>query len=163
MNLKEMLSLEEWQILQLSLCAVFFKIADADGKIDRKETSAIEKFYKNHDSLKMSAIKEVISDNDNFDSLYDMFLNFGKSSKEILSQTSFILDSKLESSDANSFKKHLIALGVYIANASGSFFDYKMSDEEMDALKEIGTYLDISVKDLQQTNIILNIIEKIDK
>lgn len=163
MAYKELLSGEDWAILQSSFFAVFKMIAGADGKIDKKEKDAIDVIIKNSHKLNNSLAKEILQTIPNGDELNSIFDAQKQPAKEILRKTAFILDNKIEPKDALSFKKHLIALGVFIANASGSLFGYKISYDEMDAINEVGRCLNIAVKDLEQTNIIMDIINSIEE
>ncbi len=162
MAYREVLPEEDWAVLQSSIAAIFKLIAVADGKIDKKEQKAIENIIAKSSKLRDSMAKEVLASIDSPESLIRTFEGLKISPKEVLRKAAFILDHKIDSQDGVAFKKHLIAIGVYIGNASGSLFNYKMSYEEIEALQEAGDCLHISVKDLEQTNIILDIINTID-
>ncbi len=159
---KELLKEEDWKLLQASIAAIYFLIAKADGRIDNKEIAAIENILANSHKLKSELASEVIDSMDKSENILACFKELNRTPKEVLEDVTFILDNKLEPKDGVSFKKHLIAIGVIICNASGALFDYKMCHDEIDALREAGTLLGISVKDLEQTNIILDIINSVN-
>lgn len=159
----EILPEEDWAILQSSVASVYKLIAGADGKIDKKEENAIRTIIEKAEKLRNSLAKEVLQSIESSEKLNEIFESLKLPSKEILRKAAFILDNKIDPKDAVSFKKHLIALGVFIANASGSLFSYKMSYDEMDAINEVGRCLNIAVKDLEQTNIIMDIINSIEE
>lgn len=161
MAYRELLSDEDWLVLQASVAAIFKLIAGADGKIDKKEQKAIEEIIVKANKLRDSMAKEVATSIESAENLLRIYEAQKLPAKEILRKAAFILDNKIDAKDGLTFKKHLIAIGVFIGNASGSMFDFKMSHEEMDALREAGSCLNISVKDLEQTNIILDIINTI--
>lgn len=163
MAYKEILPDEDWAILQSSFAAVFKMIAGADGKVDKKEQEAFATIIKNSHKLKNSLAKEILQTIENADKLNEIYETQKLPSKEILRKAAFILEHKIDPKDAVAFKKHLIALGVYVANASGSLFSYKISYDEMDAINEVGRCLNIAVKDLEQTNIIMDIINSISE
>lgn len=163
MAYKELLSDEDWAVLEASVASIFKIIAGADGKVDKKEQTAIASVIANSRKLKDSLAKEVLETIETPDDLLLAFEKQKLSPKEILRKAAFILDNKIEPKDGLTYKKHLVAIGVYIGNASGSLFDYNMSHDEMDALREAGAALNISVKDLEQTNIILDIINSISE
>lgn len=161
MGYKDLLLPEEWKMLQIAFAAMFKKIAYADGKIDKKESKALEAILKKSVKLKCSFAQEVLSSIESSESVMSELESSGLSIRDVLMNVDKILDQKVENADALSFKKHLVAFGVFIGNASGSIFDYNMSHDEMDSLREAGKWLDISVKDLEQTNILLDILNSI--
>lgn len=161
MNFKEDVKPEDLKMLQLSVLAVYKKIALADGKIDNKEEKALDNILLNVGNLKESLAKDILKSIESPNDLMAELDASGFTPKEILVKAAFILDYLLDEKDSLSFKKHLIALGVYIGNASGTFWDYKMCEDEIEALHEVGKYLGISVKDLEQTNILLDILNSI--
>jgi len=159
---KELLSQNDWILLQASIVAVYFLIAKVDGRVDNKEINAIENIIANSNKLKSKLASEVIDSIDRSENVLAYFKNVNMTPKEVLEEVAFVLDNKIETKDALSFKKHLIAIGVIIGNASGALFDYKMCHEEIDVLREAGALIGISVKDLEQTNIIMDIINSVN-
>ncbi len=158
MAYRELLPDEDWQVLQSSIASIFTLIAGSDGKIDKKEQVAIKTIITNSHKLKNSLAKEIMDSLGSSDNLLRLFELQKLPAREILRKAAFILDNKIDTNDALNYKKYMIAIGVYIGNSSGSVFDFKMSYDEMDSLREAGTALNISVKDLEQTNIILDIL-----
>lgn len=162
MAIRELLTADDWQVLQMSVASVFKHVALADGKIDKKETKAFESIMANAAKLKSDIAKELIQSIADPSDILNMLEKSGEKSKDVLQKASLIMDQKLDEKTSLELKKHLVALGIYIGNASGSLFDYTISHDEKDAVREVGKYIGVSVKDLEQTNILIDIINSLD-
>lgn len=164
MGYKEKFTAEEWELLQNGPMWVYRAVAGADNKIDKKETKAFKKLMKNITNLSNDFIKEVLAGLDYSD--VELKKPFNPDSPELraaLKELSDILNFKCERENALYYKKTLIAMGVFIGESSGSLFDYKFSNEEKEALMNVGFTLEISVADLFKTDIIHKIISLLNK
>lgn len=157
--ISEIFSNEEIDLIKSSFEYVFNHIAGVDDKIDKKENAAYFTFVQNAKNLESNLAKEILT---NFDiELIRSKTNHKKSNRENLKQIAKLIENRLEREEAVEFKKTLIAFGYYIASASGSFFDHKVSHDEDDALNEIGFAVGISASDIFKTGEMENILSKI--
>lgn len=153
---------EEWKKLQFSIPIIFYAIAGADHKIDRKEKVAMKNVLENDNSFKSELICEILSSiDDEPEKLLNKFLEEGVKVKDGLEEIRRIVDSKLEHSEAMGYKKTLIAIGAYIGDASGKFLQTKLSYEEEEELHKIGYALDVPVKELMMTKILERLMAKV--
>ena len=161
MNNDEIFSPEEWEKLKHAFPFVFYLIAGADKKIDKKERNAIERIFKHPDSLdnKLASQLIIAIDKHFFDNVPKDLASNLMSLKEI----SNILDNKLEPPKSLKFKKILIAVGIYIAKASGDLFTSKMSGIEAQAINKISDSFNLSIEDLHTKPSVHKILKKLIK
>jgi len=158
--LNDFFTKEEIDLLKSSFEYVFRYIADSDDKADKKENNAFKTFVGKYKYLTSSLSIELLSNYD-IESVRDSSKN-SNSIKVNLKNIGMLLDSKLDRDESVEFKQNLIAFGYYIANASGSFFDHKVSHDEEDALNEIGYAIGISVKDLISSGELNTILKRLE-
>ncbi len=72
-----------------------------------------------------------------------------------------ILDSKLGPEESLSFKKYLLAIGLYIANASGDLLSSKISSVESQTLIELALYMRMSIADYRKEPTAYELMKKI--
>lgn len=161
MKHKSLFSSDEWEKLKCSFPFVFYLIAGADKKIDKKEKIAISRIIQYPDRLKNKLAYQLITDMEN--NFFDTVIHDASSNLSSLIEISKILDEKLEAGRSLKFKKVLIAIGIYIANASGDFFSAKMSEIEADAINKIAATFSLSVDDLNTEPSVQKILKKIKK
>jgi tellurite resistance protein len=161
MALKELFKDDEWKTLKLSFAWAFNHVADADGKIDKKEIKAFEFFLSKAQNLHSLLAKEILPEISDYLSSDELRKSVAKKNKDGLREVATLIEKKLERKEIIEFKKTVIAMAYSIANASGSLFDHKISDDEEDAIKEIGFGLGMSVKEMISTGEIQEVLELI--
>lgn len=156
---------EEDEILNLRLAAsrVFNLISDNGDKVDKKEIRAFEKFISKARRLESELAKELFAGMSSFNVLDEQRKSSGLDDRDGLRYISSLLDRKLERELAIDFKKTLLALGFYIANASGSIFGDKVDDDETSELILIGNDLELSYREMFNSNQIQRIISMIEE
>jgi hypothetical protein len=159
----ELFNPEEWEQISQIPFLVFKYTAGIDGKVDSKEIAAFIQFCNNRKKFSSALIKEVLPENpEEYLKANESLILSKPTIKEKLKSVDSILDFKADVSDAISFKHHMIALGAYIANASGKIFGNKISEEEEDALMTLGNYIDIDVNLLFRSTLVDEILKKIN-
>lgn len=137
----------ELEKLQKSPFLIFFIVAAADGKVDKKEVEAFIKILSTPEILKNELMAYLIS-------------NVGSKIPNIISEMAIgqkdyigeltalkeVIDTKLGAEHANNFKITLLKIGKKIAESSGGFFGLgsKISKEEKTALAGIAVCLDVN-------------------
>ncbi|MBX3042932.1 MAG: hypothetical protein KIT33_01670 [Candidatus Kapabacteria bacterium] len=159
MSLMEKFSTDEIENLKLSVIRVFNYIADIDGKIDKKEVTAIETFLKNIRKFNSELLNELFVELPVIGILEEKRSLSGLGDREGLRYISALLDRKIDREEALNFKKSLIALGYFVADSSGSFFEHNISDDENSALNSIAKDLDLSLREMISTKQIQRLIE----
>ncbi|MET1076646.1 MAG: hypothetical protein ABWY06_01360 [Pseudomonas sp.] len=139
---------EEFEALKMAPFLVFFLVAAADGRIDKKELLAFGKLLSNSarysNPLLTRIITNIISDIPALaGTLTQKRLNFAAE----LTIIRGIVDSRMPLPQAEAFKRALFQVGQDIAEASGGFFGFgsKISKEERLALACIAFCLDIQL------------------
>lgn len=160
--MKELFVKDEWELICEAPYLIFKFIASVDHKVDSKEFEAFNHFCRMKNSFSSTILREVLPDEPE-KYLYSFSSHeFNKNIvKEKLRNIDLFLDYRTDISDSVSFKHHLIALGVYIANASGKIFSHKISEEEDAALVALGNYIDIDVNQLFRTTLVDEILKKL--
>lgn len=153
---------DEWIKLKLSIPVIFYAIADADSKVDKKEKIAMKIILDNADAFDSDLMKELIASiKEEPEELLENYKKADVSVKEALKSIDRILNYKLERKEAMDFKKTLIAIGTYIGDSSGKFLHNKLSREEEEVLYRVGKYLDVPVKELMMTKILERVLAKV--
>jgi len=161
MSMRENFSDAEWESLTETPLLVFQAVAGADGKIDKKEKKAFQAALKSNkiDSELASAVLSAA--NKKYSDISEIPDN---SMSTIALKLQGIHDITKEKNDIDSalyFKKVMLAVGLHIANSSGGFFGSNLSDEEVDALKKVGSYMNVSVTQLQQEPTVQELVSKL--
>jgi hypothetical protein len=162
MKFSEKFSDDEIQNLKLSLMRVFNIIADADSKIDKNEVKSLEVFSANAGKLNYDCVTEIFSDLPAPGVLEEQRQLSGLGDREGLRYISALLERKAGHETAVEFKKTLMSFGYFVADSSGSLFEHNVNDDENSALHLIAKDLDISLRDLINSNQVHKIIEKIN-
>ncbi|OGU59157.1 MAG: hypothetical protein A2X64_07130 [Ignavibacteria bacterium GWF2_33_9] len=161
--MKELFSSEEWSSLLEVPYLVFTYIAGIDGNTDKKEIDAFNQFCKARNRFNSKLLKEILPDNPSEYLKYHQSTDISKNTiKEKLRNVDLLLDLKADRSDSVSFKHHLIAMGRFVADSSGKMFSPKMSDEEEDAIHQIGKFIDIDAYKLFKTTMVDEILKHIE-
>jgi hypothetical protein len=162
MSLKETFTSEEWIQLEKSVVWIFLAIAGADKKIDKNELDALTEVRKHSNNISNELAKEIISTTDYSTQNIHAFLS--KDQMEIrreLRELSDLLELKLKHNESLLFKKTLLAIGTYIANASGDALLPNISNEELQTLTEISLYMRISRTEIREEPNIIDIYKKL--
>jgi len=160
--MKELFTEQEWELLQRTPALVFAMIATADGSADKQESEAFIKFCLNKGDFKSELFNLVLPD-DPKKYLDEVVPKIDKAKlKDTLREIDVTLDLKINPSDSKAFKHHLIALGVFVANASGKMFQHKISEEENEAINKFAKYIDIDATQLFKTTLVDEILKKVD-
>lgn len=139
---------DEFETLKQSLCLVFFLVAAADGKVDKKEVTSFLTLLvdsgKFSDPLLNRLITNVVRE------LPTMIAVMASGQVDYigeLGKVRRIVDARLPAARAQEFKLALLSVGVEIASASGGFlgFGSKISKDEKKALAGIAACLGVQV------------------
>jgi hypothetical protein len=163
MELSEMFTDDEILNLRLAASRVFNLISENGEKLDKKEVRAYEKFISKARRLEIELAVELFTGMDKFQVLDEQRKSSGLDDREGLRYISALLDRKSERDVAVDYKKTLLALGYYIANASGSIFGDKVDDDEITELILIGNDLELSYREMFNSNQIQRIISMIEE
>ncbi|MCX6153283.1 MAG: hypothetical protein NT007_03900 [Candidatus Kapabacteria bacterium] len=135
----------EWQILKNTIKWIFRAVAEADGNIDLNEHQAIEFTFNLVKSFKSELARELILDLKNDRSnLPESQDNSFSEAKDDFKHASEILQVKLDAADALYFKKTILAIGLFIANSSGTLLSYRISNEEQQVIKLFALYFKLT-------------------
>jgi hypothetical protein len=161
MTYKDKFSSEEWSSLTHTPLLIFQAVAGADGKIDKKEKKAFSSaLASNNISQPLSA--EVLESAKSQFSESETIPDYTLSDIALkLQQVDEALKGNIEQDDSLNFKKTMMALGLHVANSSGGFFGSNLSDDEVNALKKVGSYLNLSVTQLQQSPTVQELADKL--
>jgi hypothetical protein len=140
-------SQQEFESLKQSPFLIFFLVAAADGKVDKKELIEFVKLLAEPEKFNNPLLNRIITNviNDIPSAIASMAQQQIDYIDE-LGKLKTIIDNKLSSEEANAFKVALLLVGKGIAEASGGFlgFGSKISKEEKIALAAIALCLEIS-------------------
>ncbi len=160
--MKELFSEQEWDLLLKAPAIVLAMVALADRVVDKKELEAFSKFCSSKSMFKSELIKLLLPDEPK-KYIDETLPKIDKQLiKENLKEVDLTLDLKVNPTESKAFKHHLIALGVYIANASGKLFHHNISEQEDEAINKFAKYIDIDVAQLFKTTLVDEILQKIN-
>ncbi len=137
---------EDYAALKQSPFLVFFLVAGADGKMDKKELISFAEILSDPDKLSSGFLKriaaEVISDST---AIVTNMANSDLNYIEELGILRRVIDDNLSTEEGLAFKTSLLMIGKEIAEASGGFlgFGNKISKEEKGILALIALSLGI--------------------
>ena len=152
----------EWQEMTRSISLMFYSIAGVDAKIDKKERQALDMVLKSKGNFRSELFKEVLSYmDDDAEKLMEEYDAKSMDLNKTITEVGRILDNKLSHKESYDFKKHLIAIGAFVADASGKFLQRKISQQEEETLINIGFNLNIPVKELLLTKSLDKIVDRI--
>ena len=161
---RKLFSDSEWKTLQFSIFWMFNSVAKADGKIDKKEMDALNHLIENSSAIINDLAWNVIS------TIKKDFVNikseFDKDKREIIDgmrEVSDLLNNRVNTKTTIEFKKTLIGIGFYIANASGNWIGSKVSAAEGIAIKLAGMNLRLSAAQLEEVPTIDEIFSSFDE
>jgi tellurite resistance protein len=154
----------EWKILQFSIFWVFNAVARADGKIDKKEIDALSHLMKNSSAIINELARDVVASIEK--DFHKIKSDFDSDKREIIDgmrEVSDLLNVKVNQKTAVNFKKTLLGIGFYIANASGKWIGSKVSAEESIAIKLAGLNLRLTAAQLEEVPSINEIFNSFDE
>lgn len=163
MSYKEKYSADEWEVLNLAPYWVFYAVAGADNKIDKKEQQSVNFLIANSGLFSCELFREVLFEAKNFESLHSKAAASGKDYKTGLIEVARTLDFRTEPEIAADFKHALIAMGVFVGMSSGRLFDFNFSPEEEESLTNLGKYLNMNVHGVLKTTVVRDILGKLPK
>lgn len=146
-----LLSQEDYQTLQFSPFWVFSAIAQADGKVDKKEVAAFAKLVSEAELFTHPFVREVMkSISTDFNSTWVAYRSDSRAVAEALEEVAGILDANLDSQDAMHFKRALLGIAIQIAEASGGILGLgqKASKEEKLTFAFIAIQLGVKLEEL---------------
>ena len=159
---KEIFNEKEWQQLEVSIVWIFQAIAGIDKNIDKSELNAFLSIPNKIGKIDCDLLKELIKsfqfdkDTITYYQITDM-----EEIKRGLRHVAVLLDNKLEPAKSLLFKKSLLALGMYIAYASGDILSSKMSNIELQAIVELSLFMKISKAKYRENPLVEDIMEKL--
>ncbi|MFC2131485.1 hypothetical protein ACFLSQ_08620 [Bacteroidota bacterium] len=162
MAYREIFNKEEWETLELSIIWMFQAIAGADKNIDTQELKALTTLKEKTDNFESDLLKEVLS-SFNFDvsEISDVYSIDQRELRTGLRELAFILENRIDIKESLMFKKSLLALGMYIAFASGDILLSKMSDHELQLLIELALFMKLPISDYRKSPTVLELMEKL--
>ncbi|MFH1051587.1 MAG: hypothetical protein V1779_11760 [bacterium] len=164
MAYKELFSEEEWKTLEFSIIWMFQAVAGADKNIDTDELKALAVLKEKSEKFDCDLLKELIpSFHFDLDTIADYFTVDHRSIKTGLREIADIIDNNLSAEQAMLFKKSLLAIGMFIAYASGDVLSSKMSNDELQLLVELALFMKMSISDYRKTPTVEELMEKFAK
>ena len=161
MAYKEQFTEDEWKTLEFSIIWMFQAIAGADKNIDINELKALEMLKQKADKFECDLLKELVpSFHYDISNVSDYFAADQRSIKTGLREIAEIVDVNLSFEQALLFKKSLLAIGMFIAYASGDVISSKMSNEELQLLVELALFMKMSIKDYRKTPTVGELMKK---
>ena len=128
----------EWRTLQMSFFWIHLAVANADGKIDAKETEAFTTEMKRWVQSSEPLVRElVLTFSMEVKDVLREFALDGRGAPKGLSDAADILDRKATPSQARELKATLLLIGQKVASASGGGMfglGQKISEQEKSAL-----------------------------
>jgi len=161
MIFRDLFSTEEWKTLQFAHFWVFDAVASVDKKIDTEEKIALDDIMKSGDKLMNPLMREIMLGLEyNIDRINADFKTDTRNFREGLSEVKELLEKKgIDKDIALGFKKTLLAIGIYIGQASGKWFSAKFSKDEIEVVKNIGMILGVTEEQIQSPPLLNEIIE----
>lgn len=159
MDIKSLYKPAEWLTLQYSIMWVFHSVAGADGVIDKKEQLALKQLTGNATKFSNVLIKELLESMDsNAGTLFRQSMVDSRGPKKGLQDATSIINKTLPQKEATDFKKHLIAIGFFVANTSGDKDSAKVSQEEANIIASLAFSLGLKMDDLKSPPSISEIV-----
>jgi hypothetical protein len=163
MTFRDNFTTDEWRTLQFAHFWVFKAVAGVDNNIDVEERIALDNVMKNAGKFENPLAREIMMGIEfNIEGINAAFAEDSRAINEGLIQVADLLDNKIDPVIAMSFKKTLLAIGIFIGHASGKWFVAKFSKEEVDALKDAGLYLRVSEEDLLKPPFLNDILKTLN-
>lgn len=136
----------EWQTLQFTPLWAFYGVAGIDGKLDEKEAGVISKELAESMLYKNPFTREVLTSiATNIKAIMPAFADDNRQALSGLSEAADILDSKVDKTDADDFKKTVLVICRDTAQASGPIFGDKISMDEKKALIAVAAALRVQL------------------
>lgn len=135
---------EDFEVLKQAPFLIFYLVATADGKIDKKELAKFFSVISDLSNYKSPLTHKVITNIINDISKMVIEISHKEMSYPAeLAKLRVIIDDNLPAEEANKFKMDLVAMGKKIAEASGGFLGLgnKISKEEKTVLNAIAVFL----------------------
>ena len=163
MKTKSLFTDLEWNLLQMGVLWVFQGIAMADGIIEPREINAIENLSKNahkfHNELAKDVFGSIDFNREEFANIYNLSprINVG------LHELAIVVNEKLNAEDAISFKKYMLAAGLYVVISSRNEDNgINVGNLESKALNNLAKILLISPVDLARQPKLNDIIRELE-
>lgn len=137
---------DDFELLKQSVFLVFFLVAAADGKVDKKELIAFVTLLSNPEKINNSLLNRIVTNViSDAPAIVTEIARQDINYIEELRRLKTVINKNLSAGDANAFKLSLILLGKEIAEASGGFlgFGSKISKDEKAALGAIALCLGV--------------------
>ncbi|ROL61207.1 hypothetical protein D9V86_07015 [Bacteroidetes/Chlorobi group bacterium ChocPot_Mid] len=158
---KQQFTAEEWKTLEFSIIWMFQAIAGADKNIDKNELQALTTLKEKSHKFDCDIMRELIpSIHYDIDSISNYFAVDQRNIKTGLREIADIVDSNLSLDQSLLFKKSLLAIGMFIAYASGDVLSSKMSNEELQLLVELALFMKMSINDYRKTPTVEELMKK---
>lgn len=164
MNFRFKLTDYQWNTLALTPLWIFPTIALADGHFDEREREAlfsISSVVNEFDNPLLNEIVEYYYHN--FDNIQKNFYEDNRKIKNALKDVADILEKEVPEEIATNFKKIMIAIGYFIANASGDEFAGKISPRERKTLIELAKSLKINASKFDEEPTLQDILSVLEK
>ena len=150
---RPLFSQTEWQTLQFTVLWLIRSVARADGRIDSHEYKAMETLQKLAQNFKNDLAREVmVSLASHLTTINNKFTLTFEDMKGKIDEIVDILEKKFNPRMALDFKKNILAIALFVANASGYSPDTnsRIGTEEADMISEIIHKLKMSQDDLNR-------------
>jgi uncharacterized tellurite resistance protein B-like protein len=155
---------QEWAALQYSFLWIFQAVAGADDNIDEKEKNAFAYIVSNPNNIPCALAVEVLTSlQDEGKAIFHMSEEDRKDTREGLEYVADLLRSSLTHDERVAFKKTLMALGIVVGKASGSWFADKFSDDEFRELKRVANHIDINLDSVMNSGSLNNFFDTMRK
>lgn len=156
-----MFSNEEWKTLEFSIIWMFQAIAGADKNIDTDELNALAVLKDKTSKFECDIMKELVpSLHVDINTISDYFEDDQKNIRIGLREVADIVDTNLSAEQSLLFKKSLLAIGMFIAYASGDVLSSKMSNDELQLLVELALFMKMSITDYRKTPTVEELMKK---
>ncbi len=164
MSKRDLFTEEEWSTLELSVPWIFQAIAGVDNKIDFFELDAINFVQSNSNKFKCTLIKEILSSMKyNIEDIANVYAIDQREIKTGFGEITQILKKKISEEEALLFKKSVLAIGMYIAYASGDLLSSKMSNLESQTIFELAKFMKIQRAKYHESPTVVEIMGEFSK
>lgn len=141
-------STEDFEKLKQAPFLIFFLVAAADGKVDKKEVLAFMKVLSNPEFLQNPLINRIVTNV--ITQIPEIIGEMATKQLDYIAELESlksIVEANLSEDSANQFKISLFIIGKQIAEASGGFFGFgsRISKEEKAALAAIAICLGVKI------------------
>jgi len=147
MTKRHLFSDAEWQTLQFLPINIWSIVAISDDDIDDKEVLALGQLLADPTWTSDPFVAELLTSvQADFDALWTAYPDSPLASSKGLEEAARVLDTRLSPAEAESFKKRMLDLGIWVARASGGAGPQDMAsvdDEEYSTVMFISRKLGV--------------------